>query len=356
MYSLEPGQKDVLLEKVLTRLPGLMFDILSLMEVTQQPDPDPEGLHWCVCGHCRDMVTDMEKVCCRQTPEHCISNMAYMAYYILDEGVLRLARGAWNDIFAINDHQEPGEEQRQYRHSAYHLFVLWQHGRLGIGNRVVIPSCCVWKIRDSFPDPRGQYTGFRSPLMTHVFGRALTWVVVAVQRKANQVALDRLPLEWSCREGPTLQPPTKNGLLETLCKIREDEEQVILVAPHWPTWTWFSELELLVTAPPWPIPLRKDLLSQKGAPYGTLVLIFGTYMCGFWMGRGRFEYPTTSGGSYHHFRQSLVHETCLCVEVEPLHHPVLFSPRRPQKIKKNKYDASSAFSLSVKSILKCVRK
>ncbi|XP_039527420.1 P2X purinoceptor 7-like isoform X2 [Pimephales promelas] len=158
---LNPGQKHALLEKVLTRLPGLMFDILSLMEVPQPPYADPEGLHWCVCGHCRDMTTDIEKVCCRQTHEHCISNMAYMAYYVLDEGVLRLARGAWNDIFAINDHQEPGEEQRQYRHSAYRQFVLWQHGRLGIGNRVVIPSCCVWKIRDCFPDPRGQYTGFR---------------------------------------------------------------------------------------------------------------------------------------------------------------------------------------------------
>lgn len=133
-----------------------MFDVLSLLEVAQQPDPDQEGLHWCVCVHCRDMATDIEKVCCRQTPEHCISEMAYMAYYILDEGVL--ARRAWNDIFAINDHQEPGEEQRQ---SAYRQSVLWRHGHLGIGNRVVIPSCCVWKIRDSFPDPRGQYTGYR---------------------------------------------------------------------------------------------------------------------------------------------------------------------------------------------------
>lgn len=124
-----------------------MFDILPLIEVTQQPDPDPEELHWSMCGHCRDMATDIKKVGCRQAPEHWISNMAY---YKLDEGVLRLARGAWNDIFAINDHQEPGEEQRQYRHSAYRQFVLWQHGRLGIGNRVVIPSCCIWKISPGF--------------------------------------------------------------------------------------------------------------------------------------------------------------------------------------------------------------
>ncbi len=51
-------------------------------------------------------------------------------------------------------------------------------------------------------------------------------------------------------------------LTQTLCKLREDEEQVLLVAPHWPTRTWFPELISLTTAPPWRIPLRKDLLSQ----------------------------------------------------------------------------------------------
>ena len=51
-------------------------------------------------------------------------------------------------------------------------------------------------------------------------------------------------------------------LAQSLRKIREDKEQVILVAPYWPNPTWFSELVPLVTAPPWPIPLRKDLLSQ----------------------------------------------------------------------------------------------
>ncbi len=56
-------------------------------------------------------------------------------------------------------------------------------------------------------------------------------------------------------------------LAQTLCKVREDEEQVLLVAPYWPNRTWFPELMLLVTAPPWKIPLRRDLLSQRG---GTL--------------------------------------------------------------------------------------
>ncbi len=53
--------------------------------------------------------------------------------------------------------------------------------------------------------------------------------------------------------------PPVSLLAQTLCKLREDEEQVLLVAPHWPTRTWFPELISLATAPPWRIPLRKDL-------------------------------------------------------------------------------------------------
>ncbi len=56
--------------------------------------------------------------------------------------------------------------------------------------------------------------------------------------------------------------PPLSLLAQTLCKLREDEEQVLLVAPHWPTRTWFPELISLTTAPPWRIPLRKDLLPQ----------------------------------------------------------------------------------------------
>ncbi len=57
--------------------------------------------------------------------------------------------------------------------------------------------------------------------------------------------------------------PPVSLLAQTLCKFREDEGQVLLVAPYWPNRTWFPELMLLTTAPPWPIPLRKDMLSQR---------------------------------------------------------------------------------------------
>lgn len=56
--------------------------------------------------------------------------------------------------------------------------------------------------------------------------------------------------------------PPVSMLAQLLCKVREDEEQVLLVAPLWPNRTWISELSLLATALPWRIPLREDLLSQ----------------------------------------------------------------------------------------------
>ncbi|XP_035671513.1 translation initiation factor IF-2-like [Branchiostoma floridae] len=115
---------------------------------------------WCTCGKCRNMPTDQEKICCGGGPESCLSECNDMVMYILDPGVLRINRFFRNDLLALRDPQEPGSDHRESRHAAYRTFVLWQYGRLGEGNRVVVPSCCVLKIRKRFPDPFGIYTGF----------------------------------------------------------------------------------------------------------------------------------------------------------------------------------------------------
>ncbi len=133
--------------------------------------------------------------------------------------------------------------------------------------------------------------------------------------------------------------PPVSLLAQTLCKVREDEEQVLLVAPFWPTRTWFPELILLATAPPWPIPLRKDFLSQGLGTIGTRVQTCGTSMCGSWMGRGRLEWSPTGGGRDHHSGWSSFYKASLCTEVESVRKRVFFSPRRPPKM----HDWSSAF-------------
>ncbi len=52
-------------------------------------------------------------------------------------------------------------------------------------------------------------------------------------------------------------PPIKL-IPAVLCRVNS----LLLIAPFWPSQTWFSELTHLLYRPPWEIPIRRDLLSQ----------------------------------------------------------------------------------------------
>ena len=47
------------------------------------------------------------------------------------------------------------------RKAAYRRLCVWQYSHLGQHNRVPLFSCAVWAIRDKYPDPNGQYMGFK---------------------------------------------------------------------------------------------------------------------------------------------------------------------------------------------------
>ncbi len=130
--------------------------------------------------------------------------------------------------------------------------VASRHSYSGLAqpdSRQAVTSCAPRRVETLSPDGPADLEMFRTR----------TARPVRVPRDVS-LPVVLLPDRRNTRHGHT-------GTQLALCKIREEEEQFLLVAPYWPTRTWFPELMLLVTAPPWQIPLRKDLLPQR---WGTL--------------------------------------------------------------------------------------
>ncbi len=65
------------------------------------------------------------------------------------------------------------------------------------------------------------------------------------------------------------------GVLE---RVRRDRVPLLLIAPRWPGRVWFPNLFSLLDGPPLELPVRRDLLSQAGARYFTLIHNYGN--CG----------------------------------------------------------------------------
>lgn len=81
-----------------------------------------------------------------------------MELAILNETVLGIAMDYYNDLMAA-----PRDDDllRSFRHQAYRQYTVWQYGRLGAGERRVVPACVAWRIKDKWPDSRGQYVGYK---------------------------------------------------------------------------------------------------------------------------------------------------------------------------------------------------
>ncbi|XP_063956777.1 uncharacterized protein LOC129269420 isoform X1 [Lytechinus pictus] len=159
-FTLEEIQQLML--SVAERNSGMLLDLMRAPpEQERQPQP-PENLlpGWCVCTNCRPMRRDVEMVCCGLQPVNCISLTEHFAA-ILDPFVVNLQRRGAREAHNLeDDNQAPGAEHNRIRWQVYRSYTLWQHGRLGAGNRVVIPSCVVTRTRSRYPDPNDHYTGF----------------------------------------------------------------------------------------------------------------------------------------------------------------------------------------------------
>ncbi|XP_070570981.1 P2X purinoceptor 7-like [Ptychodera flava] len=122
---------------------------------------------WCKCGNCGIMSTLQECICCaelslpesRLGDECCISSNESFQTVCLNQDVLDITLIRLHDV--RRDNIVYPHDNRTYRWAAYTQFIYWSYGRLGKGNRRVVPSCVVQHIRRKYPEPSGIYVGFK---------------------------------------------------------------------------------------------------------------------------------------------------------------------------------------------------
>ncbi|XP_022181887.1 P2X purinoceptor 7-like [Myzus persicae] len=88
--------------------------------------------NWCSCGYCVCMQSDIECLCCNELP----------------------------NLEKIREQ----EENKTWRFICYKQYTSWVNSwiAMGKGNRVVLPSCVVRKIREEYPEQNGIYVGFKN--------------------------------------------------------------------------------------------------------------------------------------------------------------------------------------------------
>jgi hypothetical protein len=143
--------------------------------ITYTGRKDLESGQWCKCQECQPMLTDHECFCCVESviiskvrSQHsCITQSEDFRSLILSKCVLNMLRHV-----TIKKTQNRAKKRslrvespsnKLWRFLAYKQFVIWINSctTLGKGNRVVIPSCVVAAIRQTFPEESpASYTGF----------------------------------------------------------------------------------------------------------------------------------------------------------------------------------------------------
>uniref|UniRef100_A0A667WXP1 P2X purinoreceptor 7 intracellular domain-containing protein n=1 Tax=Myripristis murdjan TaxID=586833 RepID=A0A667WXP1_9TELE len=118
---------------------------------------------WCLCGHCTQMPTATESICCREVDvDHLVRDIECITlsrtYQMLccEREVLEISMLSLREVRA-NTLERPINSSL-FRLTAYRQFTLWTRGHLGRRNRIPIPSCVVNSIRSRFPSP--EYHGF----------------------------------------------------------------------------------------------------------------------------------------------------------------------------------------------------
>uniref|UniRef100_A0A3B4BWX8 P2X purinoceptor n=1 Tax=Pygocentrus nattereri TaxID=42514 RepID=A0A3B4BWX8_PYGNA len=137
---------------------GLVTD-MPLLEISSSRCPD-----WCQCGCCHSSASFLEQLCCRKSKGRCITTSSLFPALVLTRSILEIA------LLYVAPLAEQHKDD-QLRQQAYAQYIKWRFGDFTPMDAVpVIPSCCVWRIREQYPSPDGKYSGI-------IFAGATEWPV-----------------------------------------------------------------------------------------------------------------------------------------------------------------------------------
>uniref|UniRef100_A0AAR2KVV9 P2X purinoceptor n=1 Tax=Pygocentrus nattereri TaxID=42514 RepID=A0AAR2KVV9_PYGNA len=126
---------------------GLVTD-MPLLEISSSRCPD-----WCQCGCCHSSASFLEQLCCRKSKGRCITTSSLFPALVLTRSILEIA------LLYVAPLAEQHKDD-QLRQQAYAQYIKWRFGDFTPMDAVpVIPSCCVWRIREQYPSPDGKYSG-----------------------------------------------------------------------------------------------------------------------------------------------------------------------------------------------------
>ncbi|XP_046863461.1 P2X purinoceptor 7-like [Xenia sp. Carnegie-2017] len=138
-----------------------------------------DNLEWCQCGNCQIMDNNEECLCCKEISNICDKNLEAVETNETTEVPLCITQHpgfepvclnrwvlqtAWYQYKQQYEVAYDGPEDKLYRHIAYRQLARWCWGVLGREVRVILPSCAVTRIRETFPPPglaeEFQFEGF----------------------------------------------------------------------------------------------------------------------------------------------------------------------------------------------------
>ncbi|KAJ6656727.1 hypothetical protein lerEdw1_003615 [Lerista edwardsae] len=117
-----------------------------------------ERLSWCCCGKCRPAQSYLEQLCCRRQDGACLTVSALFERLVLRRATLEFILLYKEPLLDL----KAESLNKPLRHCAYEQYVHWRFGDDDhLEKRAVIPNCCRWRIRETFPSESGEYSGFK---------------------------------------------------------------------------------------------------------------------------------------------------------------------------------------------------